>query len=392
MYATCACQPVCLQVPVLVQSTLADAADDLVRLVNRQWAVHARMTAGTASGTGTVTRTDSSSIRVADSADGKQPVRLQPVKLEGVTAAPARPAAVGQQVTSEGPVQQQEGGNTGQASPKRSGDGGVPAVTAGGQATGVTSAGSRRSAVKAVVPQPAAPEALSSPSKPVLANGPAGSQGAVCPSGALSDAEAGAAAAEAAASSSSPAVVIDEFLSAQMSACRQAQDGLQGQEVASSITAAAEAAAQRLLSGVNDGRFSMGEVEQQLLQALQHVQAAVQAAHTSAAGSAHAVTADGRQQLSAAQYEEHLLLLLAGALVHTLLCCPRAKAAVWATACTAHAQCVTVAAACPALPYLTQLPVQVMKAVRGDVPVWLLKALRHWLQSGTLLSVQSSVK
>jgi hypothetical protein len=189
--------------------------------------------------------------------------------------------------------------------------------------------------------------------------------------------------------------LIDEFLSMQLSACSQVQDRLQGQEVASGLTAAAEAAAQRLLWGVTDGRFSMGEVEQQLLQALQHAQAAVQAAAHAAplAGSAHANAAGGCQQVSAAEHGQHLILLLAGALVHALLCCPRTKAAVWAIGCAAHTECAASGTpACPDLPYLTQLPVQLMKAVRGDVPVWLLRALRHWLQSGTLLSVHSFIE
>lgn len=402
---TASCKASCAQrllqeVPVLVQSTLADAADDLVRLVNRQWAVHTRMTAGTASGTGTVTRTDSSSsIRAAGSADAKQRVRVQPVKLEGVAAAPgARAAATGQQRSSDEAVQQ-ESRSAAQAIPQSSSDGHMSAVPAGRQASGLTAAGSNRRAVTSGVSQPAASEAVSPPpSKPGLpaaVGGPAGSQGAVCftdtsaAAAQAPDDPAGAAAAQS--SSSSPAGLIDEFLSTQLSPCSQVRDELQGQEVASSLTAAAEAAAQQLLSGVTDGHFSMGEVERQLLQALQHAQAAVQAAVQAAqlAGSSHASTADGRQQVSAAEHGQHLLLLLAGALVHALLCCPRTKAAVWAIGCTAHTERAT---ACPDLPYLTQLPVQLMKAVRGDVPVWLLRALRHWLQSATLLSVHSSVE
>jgi hypothetical protein len=158
----------------------------------------------------------------------------------------------------------------------------------------------------------------------------------------------------------------------------------QQQALVSRFTAAAEAAAQQLVAGVTDRHFSMGEVEQLLIQALQQAQAA----QMSSTGGDSACAGTGGQssiwqQVSVHQQQEHLLLLLVGALMHALMCCLTVKAAVWADGVEAGTG-ESEAATAVGLPHLTQLPVLLMKAARGNMPVWLLRQLRQWMQQATL--------
>jgi hypothetical protein len=161
----------------------------------------------------------------------------------------------------------------------------------------------------------------------------------------------------------------------------------QQQALVSGFTAAAEAAAQQLVAGVTDRHFSMGEVEQLLIQALQQAQVATQAAQPSITGSNSACVATGDQPSIQLQVsvpvQEHLLLLLAGALMHALMCCPAVKAVVWAGGMKPDIHEAEAAAAVGLL-HLTQLPVLLMKAARGEMPLWLLRQLRQWMQQATL--------
>lgn len=389
---------------MLVQSTLADAADDLVRLVNRQWAVHARMTTGAAAGPalGAVPRTDSSSSIKSNSTSSvaaKQPTRLQPVKLDsaaataGILAAAVCPDAAvttGTQDTGAGASQTAHMGISNRLS--KPVDSKAANSFAGIGAAAVSSSGGREAAVSAgetvasegapgVDPQGAADAGSADPAPTKPAAGAAAqtsSRGASCGTGA-----------EAAEASSSPAGIIAGYVSAQLAACSEVQDRLQGDKVVAELTAAAQAAAQQLVQGVTTGLFSMSEVEQQLIQALQNVQSAAPSnGSTGSTAAVHAKLPGDPQQVSLQQHEEHLLLLLSGALMHALLCCPKVKASVWAVeAAGSEESGAKGAVAQPSnscLPHLTQLPALLMKAARGDRPVWLLRQLRVWMQQATL--------
>lgn len=397
----------CLQVPVLVQSTLADAADDLVRLVNRQWAVHTRMTvgaAGAASGTGAVTRTDSSSsIKTSASGgtEGRQRARVQPVKLEAAappagsgTAAEARAAA------AQEAAMQEDGSDIDRTTQQSSSARRVVAApidgkAAKGHAVFDGAVGSCSKTFKAAA-QPAAngtvppvvkvAEAAGSSLSRATADG--SSEGLDPAEGTPADATAAPlpTAVAAAADPSSPAGILAGFLATHAPIQSYKQGVPEPSALVPCFRAAAEAAAQQLVDGVTDRQFSMGEVEQLLIQALQQAQAATQAAQVPVTGGNSACATGGPpsiQQVFAHRQQEHLLLLLAGALMHALMCCPTVKAAVWAgglEAGTAEAE----AAAAVSLPHLTQLPVLLMKAARGDMPVWLLRQLRQWMQQATL--------
>jgi hypothetical protein len=82
---------------------------------------------------------------------------------------------------------------------------------------------------------------------------------------------------------------------------------------------------------------------------------------------------------------QHVLLLLAGAVMHALLCSTRIGAAVWDGSSAVPVEGLkAIGGGTRALPHLVQLPALLMKAARGDVPVWLLRQLRQWMQAATL--------
>lgn len=186
-----------------------------------------------------------------------------------------------------------------------------------------------------------------------------------------------------------PALVLAAYISvaARHMSGSAVGSGPEGQGVAGA-TSAAQLAAQQLVTGVTQGHFSTTDVEQELVRALQQLQAAQGATATSSEPHNDSITApcEAPEPL---QQQLHLCLLLAGAFVHTLLCCPEVKGAVWdscsaRTAAQLQEQEGQWASSSCVLPHLTQLPVLLMKAARGDVPVWLLAQLRKWLQAATL--------
>lgn len=160
-----------------------------------------------------------------------------------------------------------------------------------------------------------------------------------------------------------------------------------------SLTAAAAAAAQQLVDGVTDGLFEMQAVEQLLVQALHQAQAAGQDHPTADGDAQHCGTGtgsacesqQGAKQASLQPHMQHVLLLLAGAVMHALLCSTRVGAAVWDGGSAVPVEGpMTHGGDARALLHLVQLPAMLMKAARGDVPVWLLRQLRQWMQAATL--------
>lgn len=440
------------QVPLLVQSTLADAADDLVRLVNRQWALHARITAaGAAGSTGTAPHSIGSST--AHGSDGRPPARVQPVKVvhtgdtldkaAGAAAAgPSTPADAALSSMQGGANREQQVAAAGsirrlQAVPTAAGPHNTSSVLCSPKeghgwafgstdsSSGPASANVPPSASTGVCADSCSPDTTAAVGDPVVA--PAAAAGPLKagtanenhvsgPSAATRQAATAAAAVPPSVSTDSagtctssyadtsdgvladPALVLAAYISA---ATRHMSgpaggSGHEAQGVAGA-TSAAELAAQQLLTGVTQGHFSTADVEQELVRALQQLQAVQGATAASSEPHNHSSTApcEGPEPLQ--QQQLHLCLLLAGAFVHTLLCCPEVKDAVW-DSCSAPTaaqlreqerprtlqQEGPWASSCCVLPHLTQLPVLLMRASRGDVPVWLLAQLRKWLQAATL--------
>jgi hypothetical protein len=160
-----------------------------------------------------------------------------------------------------------------------------------------------------------------------------------------------------------------------------------------SLTAAAAAAAQQLVDGVTDGLFGMQEVEQLLVQALHQAQAPGQdnpaedweAQRCGTDTGSRCELQQGAKQVSLQPHRQHVLLLLAGAVMHALLCSTRVGAAVWdGGSAVPIGGLMANRGGARALLHLVQLPAMLMKAARGDVPVWLLRQLRQWMQAATL--------
>jgi hypothetical protein len=142
-------------------------------------------------------------------------------------------------------------------------------------------------------------------------------------------------------------------------------------QLEASITFQAVAAASQLLQRVASGASTLEQVEQQLLSHL--------------GGDCSNVGSLAQQQ----QQQQQLGLLLAGALMHGLLSSEWQREAVWACGAAGAQQqeegAAAVAVCGPVVPsHLLQLPGVLVKAVRGDVPLWLLAQLRRWMQAATL--------
>jgi hypothetical protein len=140
----------------------------------------------------------------------------------------------------------------------------------------------------------------------------------------------------------------------------------------------AESAAVMLLAGVDDGQYTLSQLEQQLLAKLQE-----SAPEQGPAGAA----ATSVRPEQALQQRHALSQLLCGAVLHAFLKDDVYKTSVWGQGVAGRAGpgCSGSAGTCSStLTTFRILPSQVMKSVRIDTPQWVLKQLRVWMQGATL--------
>jgi hypothetical protein len=365
--ANCA-QRLMQEVPGLVQSTLADAADDLVRLVDRQWAVHTRLLAAQPEPPAAAAAATNNSTTAAAAAagarpgtrggsstgSGQQPARLQPVPVDAASA-PSPVSGSPPTAPQQQPLTAAAG--AGRDAAASSCDSGSSSAT---ELNAHSSCSMSTSLCDTAVPDQCVRGALAA----------AGKQDSRRP-------ECAAAAAVAACQPPAAQRVIGAFLrqgSAQLRNARSSS-GCVDAARAASLAAAADEAARELLG---DCATAWQDLEQQVLGCI---------AGGRADGAADAVCGSSHDASAQHEDERQLGLLLAGALMHALMSCTAQRQAVWggrtSSSSTAGADGAAATAAPP--PYFVQLPMALMKAARADgTPLWVLAQLRAWMQAGTL--------
>eukprot|EP00775_Hariotina_reticulata_P002814 gene2814-3106_t len=136
-----------------------------------------------------------------------------------------------------------------------------------------------------------------------------------------------------------------------------------------------ESAAAVLLAGVDDRRYTLNQLEQQLLASLQET----------AAEQGLAAAATGAQSVPPLLQRHALSQLLCGAVLHAFLNDVVQRAAVWGQGVAGTSSgCCPSSLSSSSLTTFKVLPSQVMKSVRCDTPQWVLKQLRVWMQGATL--------
>jgi hypothetical protein len=424
------------QVPVLVQSQLADQADDLVRVITRQWAVHQRMTAAPAAAGSTsnlAAGSSSSSSRQQSAAEGSRRITAVPQQApEAAAGASSSPVvtvtgAAMKSARRINPVPVDNAGDAARLVTSLVADSSssvVSGVGVGGEC--VDAAGACGPQVEAETAAVTTDDDAAPPADAAVASAaaeaasPAGADNAsivesllgLCISSSSSSSSNAARCISAGVSQEykdlqhAVAVAVgqrrlDQAIDSYVAAAAvMLPGGLPGDELIASssnssncaaaaawkqVVGAAVCAADVLVAGMAAGCYTASELEQVLL--LQSGDAAQAGAPVAAP---HAATAAGSKQAAAQQsrcgsaeslQQQQLCQLLAGAVLHSLLTSSQQKLAVW----VGHSDATLhFANDSSSMPYFVRLPAALMKVARADGPLWLLQQLRTWLQAATL--------
>lgn len=383
-----------LQVPALVQSQLADQADELVRVLTRQWAVHERMTAAPASSSTAESRRASAGGSSGSSAQASRhvPAAVQRVAAEpvgvrgscissaGVTARRISPAPVAAACTPE--AQGFMAGASSNSSSNRTAD--CCRYVRGEECKQAANAHANNTAF--VGTSAASDETNSSTSWRDVDHSAAtaadllsmcSQPGLAPPSQQLRDLQLAVALA---ASGHSIQRAVDSYIEAAIPLLLHGSITGNGTLASDSLLFATAACTARVLvAGVVAGSYSASELELHLLGKIKDQGgqgSAVPAAREGAQGSWQTMHQDNLdvQQLQ----QQQLCQLLASAVLHTFLTDNSQLLLVWRRSGQA------AIGAGRGIPYFNKLPYMLMKIARADGPVWLLCHMRKWLQAATL--------
>ncbi|KAF8060629.1 DNA primase large subunit [Scenedesmus sp. PABB004] len=402
--ASCA-QRLLQEVPVLVASTLADHADELVRLVSRRWAVHARITApldaadgapgappcgadgaglppgaqaaGSTTSPAPLPRSSSGAAAAAGGGlAGKPARRISPVPVAGAPDAgvaggrsggsPAQPADVGGRGT--GPARQGEAASAA-AAPAVIAREPAPPDEADAAACGPEPEREPPSgqALPAGV-SPAAAGGAGSPASPAhMSRLPGGPSGAAAAASAAASGELAALRLEAARAVSERALgrAVSAYVdtasrlapaAGPAAGAPQQQQQLDASGAWAGVVAAASCVADVLVAGLAAGHCTVHKLEQELLLAC-------------------------KQHSGGGTRAGQLCQLLAGAVMCAFVGSRVQQPRVWAAG---HLPAAPAGASDAGMHYFVELPLLVMRAARADGPLWLLQQLREWLQAATL--------
>uniref|UniRef100_A0A383W3N2 Uncharacterized protein n=1 Tax=Tetradesmus obliquus TaxID=3088 RepID=A0A383W3N2_TETOB len=433
--ASCA-QRLLQEVPVLVQSQLADTADDLVRLISRQWAVHLRMT--TAPGTSNPATSSSRqpaavgrqvaadpqqqqhapvAAAAANSSSSKPVVnggaaavkaarRINPVPVASVPVSTADAGTISSSSSSSSSAAASKAGTAALADVSA-----LPQDAAAGATDGAGSCAVAAEDVAAhVEPAAAAAAEWAEPATSGSVDNMVEALLGLCISSSCSTGAAGGTAIvpaeyvelqKAVATAVSQRSLEHAVASYIAAAAELLPDGLPADEVISSSSSSAAAVAWRqvvsaavctadvLVAGIAAGCYTASDLEQELLAHLKdapQTAACVAASAATAAAAAPQASAAAEATSSAGQ-QQQLCQLLSGAVLHALLTSGQQKLAVWAgqagPGCCFEANSSSSSSS-SSMAHFVKLPAALMKVARDDGPLWLLQQLRMWLQAATL--------
>lgn len=408
---------------MLVQSSLADQADELVRLIIRQWAVHTRITAPTtqasepilsskSGGSGSCSRrvqpvavpsqpTDSAAVGLAPgkAAAAAAARRINPVLVVDAntehrddTISSANSSDSKDHAAAVTPSQQQQAGaHDGSAESSSSPSSAraanavdvsaAPVITVEDLVSGCSSCMSRWTACTGCAAE--AEEVIGSMRQQVAATVAQPSVNAAVHSYLAaadklvpkSSKQAGAGAA------------------AEPNLMQQQQQQAPAHNPWCSVVRAAACTAELLIAGLAAGIYSLPALEQQLVQMM--IQGGgskldkptggalviTQPSNAAADDSSGVALKAAVNMMLPEGMQQTMCQLLAGAVIHAFLTSPQQKSRVWDADSVDHPDSSDT---CCTTQHFAVLPALLMKAARTEKPAWFLKQLRVWIQDTTL--------